>query len=636
MIKRGCIFALVFAVLLMLLQSVLATDCIINSYKQCNAGNPWWYDSCGTPLRVAEYCGWNQVCSEGACVLSCGNGVCDSGETCSGCSQDCGCGQYQRCMLGNCETYCGNGQCDGSENCGTCWSDCRCSDYERCSYNRCETFCGNGRCDSNENCMSCNGDCRCSSAEECAPGTGKADQRGCASLCGNGKKDFGEDCTSCAADAGCGTSTYCFNGQCVDCIKDEHCTTRDTPTGEFSCAPDFRATLEKVVRKAGVCTDHKCSGEESTTTKPGKSCGDKLCQENHCGCDEGFQACLKTGKCEKVSSLEDGSNCGCYFQCESNYCNRESKCMRALNTILSSEKNIISAMEETTVTISADNTLESDIPTKLTLNIDTGASMSGIIGGADCTGNQCTGGQITVPAKGRTSVEVKIQGQSAGKVKLTSVITPVIEGTEYPKTEEIFITVIDTADGKCTEGESSQNACVDCGCPADTGLYSYKCEMEKNACDKNVAWWLYVVIGIAVLVIVLIYFGATKGKAVYARLAAERERAQAEKEKAEKEEKAKEDADRRKVVKALYKLKLDSANPPSVQEIIKKLDMDADDDIIEEEYEQMLRRMEKKPRAVESKAGPAVKSPLFCTKCGTRLKAGVKFCTKCGSTVKER
>ncbi|MFH0798146.1 MAG: zinc-ribbon domain-containing protein [Candidatus Woesearchaeota archaeon] len=456
-------------------------------------------------------------------------------------------------------------------------------------------------------------------------------------MCGNGKKDIDEDCMSCELDAGCGSSAYCYNGQCVDCIKDEHCATRDTPTGEFICSPDFRATLEKVVRKAGICTDHKCTGEEISTTKPGKQCGDMLCQDNHCGCNEGYQVCLATGKCEKTGALEDGSNCGCYHQCSSNYCSKEGKCMRALNTILSSEKDLISAGEDTTVTISADNTLGSDIPVKLTLNIDTGASMSGIIGGADCTGNQCTGGQIIVPAKGRTSVEVKIEGQSAGKVKLTSVITPIIEGTEYPKAEEIFITVIDADDGKCTEGETSSNACVDCGCPTDTRLHSYTCDKEENSCDKSVGWWLYVIIGILVLVIVLVYFGATKGKAVYARLASEREKRQAQRENAEKKEKLKEDADRKKVVKALYKIKIDINNPPTVHEIIKRLGMDADDDIIEEEYEQMLRRMEKKPRAApEAKAEATAKTPTFCTKCGTRLKAGVKFCTKCGSVVKGR
>lgn len=637
------IFIAAFAVILIFLMQgiVMAQEaCTPDARKGCSGSTVWWYDSCGNPTRVDRYCSYNEDCIDGNCVLRCGNGICDSGEDCGTCSQDCGCAEYEQCSWGRCQTYCGNGRCDGNENCNSCVSDCGCSSDERCSYSgQCETYCGNGKCDGNENCNSCFQDCGCSKSEECTPGGPRTDQRGCASLCGNGKKDFGEDCTSCELDAGCGSSLYCFNGQCVDCIKDEHCATRDTPTGEFICAPDFMATLEKVVRKAGVCTEHKCSGEEVSTTKPGKQCGDKLCQDGHCGCNEGYQVCLATGKCEKTGELEDGSNCGCYHQCHSNYCSKSGKCMKAVNTILSSEKSIIIAGEETVVTISADNSMDVDIPTKLTINIDTGASMSGVIGGADCTGNQCTGGQITVPAKGRTSVEVRIQGQSAGKVQLTATITPKIEGVDYPKAEEMFITVFDPKDGKCTEGETSQNACVDCGCPADTKLHSYTCEKEENSCDKSVGWWLYVIICIALLVIALIYLGATKGKALYAKLASEKERRQSEKDKAEKEEKAKEDADRKKVVKALYKLKIDPANPPSVHEIIKKMDMDADDDIIEEEYEQMLRRMEKKPKAVaEAKPAeaPARKAPLFCTKCGARLKAGVKFCTKCGSVVKVR
>ncbi|MDI6737120.1 MAG: hypothetical protein QME12_01225 [Nanoarchaeota archaeon] len=641
--KRIFVIALAVMLILVFGQAVFAPDCTPDATRGCSGSAVWWFDSCGNPSRLDRYCAYNEDCIEGNCVRRCGNGRCDSSENCNTCSQDCGCSSSQRCSWsGQCETFCGNRQCDGSENCNTCVSDCRCGSDQRCSYSgQCETFCGNGKCEGNENCNTCFQDCGCSKSEECAPGNSRADQRGCASLCGNGKKDFGEDCTSCELDAGCGSSTYCYNSRCVDCIKDEHCATRDNPTGMFICSPDFRSTLEKVVRKAGVCQNNKCTGEELETTKPGKQCGNMLCQadpdgrNSHCGCNEGYVACLATGKCEKTGELEDGSNCGCYHQCKSNYCSRDGKCMRALNTILSSEKNLISAGESTAVTISADNTLGTDIPVKLTLNIETGASMSGVIGGADCTGNQCTGGLMIVPAKGRTSVEVKIDGRSAAKVKLTSVITPVIEGAEYPKTEELFITVMDSDDGKCTEGETSSNACVDCGCPEDTTFYSYSCDKKENSCDKDVGWWMYMIIGILVLVIVLIYLGATKGKELYARLASEREARQAEKEKAEKAEKAKEDVDRKKVVKALYKMKIDAENPLSVHEAIKKLDMDVDDDIIEEEYQQMLRRMKKEP-GVKPSAVSAAKLPTFCTKCGARLKAGVKFCTKCGSVVKGR
>ena len=252
--KRIFVIAIAVMLIMILGQAVVAPDCTPDATRGCSGSAVWWFDSCGNPSRVDRYCAYNEDCIDGNCVRRCGNGRCDSGETCSSCTQDCGCSSSQRCSYsGQCETYCGNGQCDGNENCNSCVSDCGCDSDKRCSYSgQCESYCGNGNCDGNENCNSCYLDCSCSNSEDCSPGNTRADSRGCASLCGNGIKDYGEDCTSCDLDAGCGSSAYCYNAECVDCIKDEHCATRDTPTGEFICSSDFRSTLEKVVRKAGI------------------------------------------------------------------------------------------------------------------------------------------------------------------------------------------------------------------------------------------------------------------------------------------------------------------------------------------------------------------------------------------------
>ena len=57
---------------------------------------------------------------------------------------------------------------------------------------------------------------------------------------------------------------------------------------------------------------------------------------------------------------------------------------------------------------------------------------------------------------------------------------------------------------------------------------------------------MYIIIGIRVLVIASLFILVQqKGKALYARLALERERRQAEKDKSEKAEKSKEDEDRK-------------------------------------------------------------------------------------------
>lgn len=572
-------------------------QCITFDHLDCYNDDLWWFDSCGNPDRIQRYCTSYEECVDRSCRPKCGNGRCDSDEDCSRCQQDCGCSSYEKCTFGHCETYCGNGRCDSNENCASCY------------------------------------DCQCSGSQECSPGNAKADDSGCVDKCGNGIRDGGEDCSSCPADAGCSTSTYCYNGQCVDCIKDEHCTTRDTPTGEFSCASDFKSTIEKVIRKAGVCRDHRCTGEEEITTRPGKLCGDKLCQNNHCGCEERYRACLKTGKCEKVESENDGSNCGCYFQCKSNYCNKEGKCIQALNVPISSASSLISVGESTKVTISADNALDVTIPTKLTLNIDSGAIMSGVIGGSDCSGNQCTSGSISIMPKSREAITVDVSGQSAGKIKFVAVVTATIDGEDYPITKDVYITIINPKDGQCTEGETSQNSCKDCGCPTDTTIYKYDCSEKDYSCHKSTGWWIFVGILGFIFVAILIYLGATKGRVAYAKVAKELVIRKELKEKAETEKQEKKEAERKRVAKALYALakKIDFENPPPISEVLKKIKIDADEELIHEEYLELLERLSKSKSMGKTSS---LKQQSFCTKCGERLKVKSKFCTKCGTPTK--
>src|SRR5581483_6192234 len=70
---------------------------------------------------------------------ACGNGVCDPGETCMSCSDDCGdCPQ---------KPPCGDGKCEPGEDACSCPQDC----HGAC--------CGNEKCEGGESCTSCPGDC---------------------------------------------------------------------------------------------------------------------------------------------------------------------------------------------------------------------------------------------------------------------------------------------------------------------------------------------------------------------------------------------------------------------------------------------------------------------------------------------
>ena len=67
-------------------------DCKNKDEKECYNGDVWWYDSCGDRYRKYDDCGDTEKCYDGECVPRerCGNYICEAGETCNSCAQDCG------------------------------------------------------------------------------------------------------------------------------------------------------------------------------------------------------------------------------------------------------------------------------------------------------------------------------------------------------------------------------------------------------------------------------------------------------------------------------------------------------------------------------------------------------------------
>ncbi|MFH1636930.1 MAG: hypothetical protein ABIB71_00730 [Candidatus Woesearchaeota archaeon] len=578
------IAAALLAVILLIVVSapgVLAPDpeCILWDHLGCYDGNAYWYDSCGSPHAVEQYCSQNEECVDGYCESKCGNGACDSGENCGTCWSDCRCSSGQICEWNECKTYCGNGVCDGDENCATCY-DCSCPSTEKCEGGRCVTFCGNGICEAGEDCKTCGRDCNCMPMQDCYPSHSKADRQGCVDRCGNGVVDYGEDCSTCAIDAKCTQGLYCFNGQCVDCLQNSHCESQKVYSGKFVCSPDHTSTIEMGMMTQGICTNHQCSGEKAEITRPGTNCGDRFCQDDHCGCNEGYEACVFSGQCEKIGELEDGATAACYFQCKSGYMSKSRVCMKAINAPLGIVKDIIYTGEQTKATISADNALDVDVQTKITLNLDSGASMSGVIGGDDCSGNQCTGIAV-IPSKGRMAIEISITGESPGVKTLSATLTATIDDSEYARSETITFKIIKPEDGICSEGETQQNSCTDCGCPPATRFSEFVCG-EDQKCSQKLKWWVYLTIGGAIfggLVIIGILFLSIP---YYRRVSAQRE-----------SESKKSEGKRERIAEALYRLsgQINPENPWPVSKVLKKLGFRASPDIVHEEYNEMLERM---------------------------------------------
>lgn len=69
---------------------------------------------------------WDESCAtlaSASCHFCCGNGRCESGESCARCPEDCG----------TCTAECGNDNCEVGETCGTCPQDCRACPGSCCS-----------------------------------------------------------------------------------------------------------------------------------------------------------------------------------------------------------------------------------------------------------------------------------------------------------------------------------------------------------------------------------------------------------------------------------------------------------------------------------------------------------------------
>jgi hypothetical protein len=149
-----------------------------------------------------------KVCKAGAFTSSCGDGVCDCGETPASCAADC-------------PNKCNNGSCADQGNCipnGVCEPG---TPGQVCSMGAFASSCGDGRCDCGETPATCPGDCGCAQGEcsaggkcyarEACMGTMVCGFMGFTASCGDRICDCGESNATCPTDC----SNKCKNGSCA-------------------------------------------------------------------------------------------------------------------------------------------------------------------------------------------------------------------------------------------------------------------------------------------------------------------------------------------------------------------------------------------------------------------------------------
>ena len=218
-----------------------ATDLDVACFDNtnCNDGNPCTMDTCHNPGTAGAYCesAWPDCGIEDGCCgpecthendpdcSECGNDVCENGENCDTCPEDCISGQggtCDACFKGVCNGEChpakegpecadcapgyccGDGVCEGEENSYNCQIDCGAP-----------PVCGDDTCDEGEDQCNCPQDCWDPPSKETICSDGIDDD--CDGLidCGD-IDDCGDDpaCTCLPKDSPCDYDSDCCSGKC--------------------------------------------------------------------------------------------------------------------------------------------------------------------------------------------------------------------------------------------------------------------------------------------------------------------------------------------------------------------------------------------------------------------------------------
>ncbi|MGA1795435.1 MAG: S8 family serine peptidase, partial [bacterium] len=198
----------------------------------------------------------------GPCETICdGDGVCEEGEDCHSCPDEC---------IGHDGAQCGNGICEiaDGEDCRTCPQDCNglqtgkpgdrfcCSAAEGCTDPRCNDAgwlctdeshgtsycCGDGTCEGEEDGSNCSIDC------------------GAPTLCGDGTCDPGEDSCTCRDDCGAPPDSETVGSTCDDGVDNDCDLRTDCDDSDCSRDPICAACLPngEPCQNSSQCCSNKC------------------------------------------------------------------------------------------------------------------------------------------------------------------------------------------------------------------------------------------------------------------------------------------------------------------------------------------------------------------------------------------
>ena len=240
------------------------------------------------PCSADWQCGTGSFCVGGVCVeelaTTCGDGICEGGETCSNCFTDCG--------------SCTPSTCDDCQNAGYYWCDVE-AGGELCVDNR--GYCNEELGSVIESCSdsgeACSADWQCGTGSFCVGGVCVQEST---TTCGDGICADGETCSNCFTDCG-----SCTPQTCEDCISEEGLWCKDptspsvafcdaNPVGDVSYACGYAQGTTISSNEDCPHDGEPCSADWQCGT--GSSCVNGVCvEESAITCFDGIQNQDETG-----------------------------------------------------------------------------------------------------------------------------------------------------------------------------------------------------------------------------------------------------------------------------------------------------------------------------------------------------
>jgi hypothetical protein len=286
-----------------------AFDCA--STSQCGmskCAGPW--GACGQNVDCVKAVDCTYLCgTDSACKQSCQNAVPSPSKSLVSATLN--------CLAANCSSTatCGNGICEAGESSASCPPDCKSS------------ICGNGICEAGESSASCPMDC--GSSDPCATlpnGATCTDGNACtAESCQNGKCqpmpmscDDGNACTmdACSPAAGCmhmvNDGMACEDGN--GCTQGDTCTASVCTAGSNVCSA---CVTSEDCNDNNPCTTEVCGGDN--VCKITFSTGGLVCSDGN-ACTQG-DLCNGSGQCNGMPLMCDDGNV-----CTSDMCDPQIGC----------------------------------------------------------------------------------------------------------------------------------------------------------------------------------------------------------------------------------------------------------------------------------------------------------------------